>query len=51
MAALVDTVRRMPVAGRKWIYVMRTGQIVDELVRATGRMFAGASPARNLTPA
>ena len=35
-------VRGMPAAGRKWVYVLRTGQIPDELIPAHGRALSGA---------
>src|SRR5262249_42599761 len=40
--ALVDAVRRMPVSGRKRLYVMRSGRVLVDEIRATGRAFAGA---------
>jgi cyanophycin synthetase len=39
---LVRTVARLPAAGRKWIYIMRSGEVADDLVRRTGRLLAGA---------
>jgi UDP-N-acetylmuramyl tripeptide synthase len=40
--ALADAVRQIPVAGRKWICVMRTGLVSDEVIHANGRVLAGA---------
>ncbi len=39
---LANAVRWLPAAGRKWAYVLRTGQIPDELIRGHGRALAGA---------
>jgi cyanophycin synthetase len=39
---LANVVRQMPAAGRKLVYVRRTGQIPDELIRAHGRALSGA---------
>ena len=41
LGALADTVRQMPVAGRKLIYLMGSGRSSDELLRATGHAVAG----------
>src|SRR5262249_20762495 len=39
--ALVDVVRQMAVSGRKRLYVMRSGRVPVDEIRATGRALAG----------
>jgi cyanophycin synthetase len=42
MAQLASTVRKMPVTGRRLAYVMASGRMRDELIRAFARALAGA---------
>ena len=42
MAQLASTVQRMPVTGRRLVYVMASGRMRDELIRSVGRALAGA---------
>ncbi|MFO1059196.1 MAG: Mur ligase family protein [Dongiaceae bacterium] len=39
---MARTAARLPVAGRRWLYIMRAGDVADDLVRETGRRLAGA---------